>query len=343
MHRFPENPLLTPADLKSSREGLKIECLLNPGAFECEGKVWLLVRVAERPTQREGFVSFPIMQKEEMLILEFASDDPDLNTADPREYKYQGIGYLSTLSHLRLLSSEDGIHFKDAGRPSLMGVGEYETYGIEDCRVTTMQDGSFLLTYTAVSANGYGVGLRRTKDWKTFEHLGLITLPPNKDAAIFEEKIGGNYVALTRPSGVVVGGHYIWLSRSPDLKHWGEHVCIAKSRPGRWDCSRIGAGAAPIKTSEGWLEIYHGADHKFHYHLGALLLDLEDPSKVLARGEEPIFSPEMDYEKNGFFGQVVFTNGHIVRGDELTIYYGASDSVVCGVRASIKEILASLG
>jgi predicted GH43/DUF377 family glycosyl hydrolase len=111
-----------------------------------------------------------------------------------------------------------------------------------------------------------------------------------------------------------------------------------------WDSKRIGAGAAPIKTDKGWLEIYHGANAQHQYCLGALLLDLNDPSIVLARTEEPIMMPLADYELTGFFGNVVFTNGHILEKDDdtLTMYYGASDEFVCGATFSVKEILSLL-
>ncbi len=340
--RFSQNPLLTPADVAPSQEGLKVECLLNPGVFRFDGKTYLLVRVAERPEQKADRVSFPVMEDGKIRILEFAADDPDLDTSDPREIKYKGEGYLSTLSHLRLLSSDDGIHFFDTGR-SLFGEGELESFGIEDCRVASMNDGRFVLTYTAVSKNGYGVGLRMTRDWRTFAQFGMAIPPANKDCAVFEEKIDGKFVCLNRPSGVIVGGNYMWLSESPDLRHWGNYRCLARTRPGMWDSERIGCGAAPVKTEHGWLEIYHGCNEKKRYCLGAMLLDLDDPSIVLARSDEPIMEPVADYEQNGFFGQVVFTNGHVVDGDELTLYYGASDSVVCGARLSIKQILKTLG
>jgi predicted GH43/DUF377 family glycosyl hydrolase len=109
-----------------------------------------------------------------------------------------------------------------------------------------------------------------------------------------------------------------------------------------WDSQRIGAGGPPIKTDMGWLEIYHGADNNHRYCLGAFLLDKDDPTKVIARSEAPIMEPSKEYEKEGFFGNVVFTNGHLVDGDEITIYYGASDEVVCGAKLSIKEVLSTL-
>jgi len=201
---------------------------------------------------------------------------------------------------------------------------------------------TYYLTFTEVSAHGVGVGLRRTNNWKSIYHLGMILPPHNKDCAIFPEQIGGKYLALHRPSSPAIGGNYIWLAESPDLAHWGNHRCLAHSRPGSWDSVRVGAGAAPIRTQAGWLEIYHGADSENRYCLGALLLDATQPWKVLARSKEPIMEPLADYEQTGFFGNVVFTNGHVVDGDELIIYYGASDSVICGARFSLEEILRTL-
>lgn len=109
-----------------------------------------------------------------------------------------------------------------------------------------------------------------------------------------------------------------------------------------WDSARVGAGAAPIKTAQGWLSIYHGANAENRYCLGALLLDLHNPSLVLARSEQPIMEPTESYEITGFFGNVVFTNGHVVVGDVIHLYYGASDEVICLAQLSISEILLTL-
>ena len=109
-----------------------------------------------------------------------------------------------------------------------------------------------------------------------------------------------------------------------------------------WDSARVGAGAAPIKTDAGWLAIYHGTDHENRYCLGGLLLDLHDPSKVIGRSEEPIMEPLDEVEQKGFFGNVVFTNGHVVDGDQVQVYYGASDTVICRATFSINEIVEGL-
>jgi predicted GH43/DUF377 family glycosyl hydrolase len=243
-----------------------------------------------------------------------------------------------------LLCSKDGINFYEPkDYPHLVGEGILESFGIEDCRVTLINR-KYYLTFTSVSDNGVGVGLRTTTDWKNFEKHGMIMPPHNKDCAIFEEKINGMFYALHRPSSAAIGGNYIWIALSPDGLHWGNHKCIIKTRKGLWDSKRVGAGASPIKTEKGWLSIYHGANENHQYCLGAFLMNLEDPSKVIAQTELPIMVPTAEYELSGFFGNVVFTNGHILEpdGDTVTIYYGASDEFVCGAKFSIKEIFSLL-
>jgi predicted GH43/DUF377 family glycosyl hydrolase len=343
--RFKENPLLSPGDIPASQDGLEITSLLNPGVFTFQGKTWLIVRVAERPEQKNNIMSFPILTETgSITIMEIAKDDPDLIDNDVRVINYKGADYLTTLSHLRLLCSDDGINFYEPeGYPMLTGEGVQETFGIEDCRVALI-DGKYYLTFTSVSINGVAVGLRTTTDWKTFENHGLMLPAHNKDCAIFEEKINGFFYALHRPSSVNIGGHYIWIASSPDGIYWGNHRCIVKSRKGLWDSKRVGTGAAPIRTNEGWLQIYHASNEDNQYCLGAFLMDINDPSIVISRTKDPIMIPTEEYELTGFYGNVVFTNGHIVEpdGDTITIYYGASDEYVCGAKFSIKEILSRL-
>ena len=342
--RFAENPILSPAHVAPSRPDFTVACLLNPGAFVYQGRVGLLIRVAERPPQEAGWISTPILNPDSpggIEILRFRTSDPKLNSSDPRLFTYAGQTYLTTLSHLRLAWSTDGIHFTPEPAPALIGRGPLESFGIEDARVTQIGE-RYHLTYTAASALGVAVGMSTTTDWKHFENQGIIFPPHNKDCAIFPEKIDGFYWALHRPTGVDIGGNYMWLARSPDLIHWGNHTCLATTREGQWDEQRLGAGAAPIRTPQGWLEIYHGANHQSRYCLGALLLDIDDPTRILARSRTPLMEPTAPYEQKGFFGNVVFSNGQIVKGDNITLYYGASDSVVCGATLSIAAILAHL-
>lgn len=340
--RFEQNPLLTPKNIKPSRKDMVVECLINPGVFRFDKKIWLLARVAERPIQTEDHISIAMYRNSELEILKFSKTDPHLDLSDPRIIHYKGKDYLTTISHLRLLRSDDGQHFSIAeDYAPIFGESDLENYGIEDCRVAEL-NGIFYLTYTMVSSRGVGIGLIQTRDWKHLDRKGMILPPHNKDCAIFEEKIRGKYFALHRPSSPELGGNYIWIAESPDSIHWGHHKCIAETREGMWDSARIGAGCSPIQTPRGWLAIYHGADELNRYCLGALLLDLTDPSHVISRSALPIMEPTERYELNGFFGSVIFTNGHLVIGDKLQLYYGASDEVICGAELSIKEILDSL-
>jgi predicted GH43/DUF377 family glycosyl hydrolase len=290
--------------------------------------------------QKEGAISLAVLKDGKTDILEFDKSDPQVDDTDPRILFYQGECFLTTLSHLRLASSDDGVHFS-VSEHGIFGEGRHESFGVEDCRVAEI-DGGFYLLYTAVSENGHGIGMISTADWQHFHRHGVVIPPANKDGALFEEKIQGEYVCIHRPTGVGLGANSMWIARSRDLDYWGKHEFLAAPREGYWDSARIGAGASPIRTEKGWLEIYHGATAENTYSLGALLLDLNDPTKVLARSNEPIMIPTAAYEKYGFFGKVIFTNGHLVDGDTVRVYYGASDRVICGAEFSIQEILKSL-
>jgi predicted GH43/DUF377 family glycosyl hydrolase len=342
--RFSSNPILRAADIPPSRPDFLVQSVLNPGAFRYQGRIGLLLRVAERPPQEPGWVSTPVLDPESesgCRILRVRHDSPHLNRSDPRLFCYRGQVYLTTLSHLRLAWSDDGERFTVDDKPTLQGDGPLETFGIEDCRVSEI-DERYWLTYSAVSSSGYGVGLISTADWVSFDRHGMIFTTPNKDCAIIPCRIGPYYYAVHRPSSPTFGGHYLWTARSKDLLHWGDHRCIATTRAGMWDSARLGAGAAPIWTEQGWLEIYHGATDEDRYCLGLMLLDHSDPTRILARSIRPILEPEAEYEREGFFGGVVFTNGHVVDGSRIRVYYGAADSCVCGAQYGLESLLQSL-
>jgi predicted GH43/DUF377 family glycosyl hydrolase len=320
-----------------------VECVLNPGAFRYQGKTGLIMRVAERPSCGSDEVATLLLDEETGRIKPWviSRQDTRFRQVDPRAFFYDEKVYLTTMSHLMVVWSEDGEKFtlKDAIR--IFPQGRMEGFGIEDCRVECIE-GVYHLTYTAVSVSGIAVGHLTTRDWQEFSPRRVMLPPPNKDCAIFPRRINGFYYCLHRPSAGDLGGNNMWLASSPDLIHWGGHRPLITVREGQWDEQRIGAGAAPIETKKGWLEIYHGANHKGRYCLGALLLDLEKPWKILARSKTPIMEPCEEYERKGFYGDCIFTNGHVQDGDTVTMYYGASDTVVCGARFSIGDILGSL-
>ena len=270
---------------------MTVERLLNPCVFSYKDSTWLLLRVAERPKQQAGMLSLPVLLDGKAEILKFDAQDPLLDQSDPQQVRYDSEHYPSTLSHLRLFNSPDGLRFEDTRRQLLIGTGGYASFGVEDCRLSCMESGEYVLTYTTAASNGQRMGLRRTRDWQLFAHEGMIFLPNYKECAIFEEPVLGRYACLCRPSDPPTADHTIWLSFSDDLRHWWEHHCIAQTRTGHWDSTRIGAGSTPIKTDAGWLVLYHGADETGHTRLGAMLLEPNNPTRVLARSAALFSTP----------------------------------------------------
>ena len=346
LKRNPSNPLIKPAMLKSSHSGFRVKGVFNPGATSYKGKIILLLRIAEDCTTKEGYISVPYYRFERdkgiARILEIPINDPDLSLKDTRGIVYRGIDYLSTISHIRLASSDDGTNFSFKDKPFLYPCNQGESFGVEDARVTKIED-IYYITYTAVSADGWATSLATTKDFITVQRKGFIFPPPNKDVSIFPEKISGKYYALHRPHNQGFGKPSIWLSESEDLIHWGNHRCILRPREMFWEEEKIGGGAAPIKTAEGWLEIYHSKGRDQIYSLFLVLLDLENPAKVLKRGKKPILYPQAPYEKKGFFPNIVFSNGLIVKqGQRILLYYGCCDENVCLAETTIEELLDTL-
>ncbi len=342
--RFPANPIVKPADVTPTRPGLTVLGVLNPAAFRFDDRTWLLLRVAEGVPADDGHVTAPILDPAApggMRFVIVAKGAPGLESDDPRGFVWQGADYLTSVSHLRLASSHDGVSFEVAPLPALEGGGDLERFGIEDPRVSAIA-GRFVVAYTAVSADGYGVALAVTADWRAFQPLGMVLAPPNKDCVLFPERMGESFVALHRPVSEDLGGKFIWLASSPDLTHWGGHECLLRTRPGAWDAEKLGAGAPPLRIAEGWLEIYHGVAEDGAYRLGAVLLDPADPARVLGRSRHPIMEPSAPYELEGFYGNVVFGTGALLDGDDITLYYGASDEFVCGATLSVRDILAGL-
>ncbi|HEY0109666.1 MAG TPA: glycoside hydrolase family 130 protein, partial [Fibrella sp.] len=251
---------------------------------------------------------------------------------DPRVLTLDGQTYLTSLSHLRLARSRDGIHFQIDEQPFLFPARPDESFGIEDARITCI-DGTYWITYTAVSTNGPGVGLARTTDFVHVERVGMVLPPPNKDACLFPERVDGKLLMLHRPMVSEIGKPSVWISESPDGVHWGNHRYVFGATGSAWERLKIGAGPEPVRTDEGWLVLYHGASEQHEYALALALLDTDDPGRLIARSEAPLLTPELPWERNGFFPNVVFSNGwvaHTPTGGpgEWWVYYGAADSGV---------------
>lgn len=343
-HRATENPVISPRDIRPSQEDFEVIGTFNAAATRFGDEVVLLLRVAERPlNDAPDVIAAPIFdpEKNAIVTVPFSHDDPANDLTDPRLIVREERTYLTSISHLRLARSRDGIHFQVAERPTMAPAAACETFGIEDPRITRVGE-TYYIQYVAVSPLGVVTALASTEDFRSFARHGVIFAPENKDVALFPEKIGGSYYALHRPHSPLFGRNDMWIASSPDLHAWGRHRHLLESRCDFWDETRIGAGAPPVRIDEGWLEIYHGADRNNRYCLGALLLDADEPWKVLARSAAPIFAPEAQYERAGFFGQVVFSCGLLCEDNRLKLYYGAADTTTCYAEIPLPDVLATL-
>ena len=248
-------------------------------------------------------------------------------------------------SFFALARSRDGLHFEVQPKPCMTPAQDgpfaiCEEKGIEDPRLTLI-DGTYYIMYTAVGRYGFGIALATTEDFYSYRRMGMVSAPGNKDGVLFPEKIGGLYARLDRPIGNGVGS--VWISYSPDLINWGKSECVFTPRSRYWDSYRIGASAPPIKTDRGWLEIYHGVKMTSAgpiYRIGTVMLDLENPAKLIGRCLAPLLSPREEYERVGDIGNVVFACGAIVEDDgEVKVYYGAADTSICVATAALDEII----
>jgi predicted GH43/DUF377 family glycosyl hydrolase len=329
--------------VKPSRPDYEVIGAFNTGVARLGDDVVLLLRVAERPVNPNPKVYLAPMydaDKRRLVVETFEKDDPECDFSDPRAIKTARRLYLTSISHLRVAKSKDGIHFDIEETPALFPENAYEVYGIEDPRITLI-GGTYYLNYSAAAPIGITTCLASTADFKSFRRHGVIFPPDNKDVAIFPEKIHGKYYALHRPASGF-GRPEIWMAESPDLLCWGNHRHVMGLREGFWDDGRIGGGAVPFRVEEGWLEIYHGADQHNRYCLGAVLLNGDEPWKVIARSETPLLEPEAGYEVDGFFGGVVFSCGALYEENKVKIYYGAADTSIAYAEVPVEDILKGL-
>ncbi|MEI8309444.1 MAG: glycoside hydrolase family 130 protein [Verrucomicrobiota bacterium] len=270
----------------------------------------------------------------------------------PFDGRYVGIfraDHLDGLPDLHLGWSDDGLRWDISNDPLPLQTDEAELtkprYGYDPrvCRIGP----DYFITWCC-DYHGPTIGVARTSDFKTFHRLENAFLPNNRNGVFFPRKIGGKFAMLSRPSD---GGHTpfgdIFYSESPDLCHWGKHRFVMASGDLWWESVKVGSGAVPIETKDGWLLLYHGVRSTCNglvYSMGAALLDLEKPWKVLGRLRGPILMPEKDYETTGFVPNVVFPCAalHDEASGRIAIYYGAADTHVALAFAWRDELIAEL-
>lgn len=337
-----ENPIITPDSVPSLGKDFRVIGSFNPGVTLFRGKPLLLVRVAEQAVGGSaGTVQVPVVDSGQIKLLRFDTSDTRYDFSDVRTIRGDRQNYLTSMSLLMVATSDDGEHFTLHPDRCLKPEGEYEKFGVEDPRITYLDD-AYYITYSAISDCGICTMLARTTDFVNFEKLGNILHPDNKDAVLFPEKIGGKYYMIHRPSTSAFANPEMWIAESDNLLYWGNHRRIMRVRPTGWDSARIGVSSTPMRVEDGWLVLYHGADARDRYCLGAMLLDAEHPDRVLARTAEPIMQPVKSYETDGFLSNVVFACGCILSGDLLRLYYGAADKYVCLADIAVSQILRQL-
>ncbi|HSA72981.1 MAG TPA: hypothetical protein VLD84_03405 [Nitrososphaeraceae archaeon] len=267
---------------------------------------------------------------------------------------YRAIGeYEDYVSRIGYASSNDGLSFIRRKEPSMYPEIEYESYGIEDPRLTTIDDENYV-TYVVLSnyvRNNPSVStaLARTNDFLNYEKLGIITVEgsQDKDVVLFPKSDGdsglGKFMILHRPSSWI-GPVYntdrpsIWIGEGDSVTNFVKHSLLIKPEQS-WEALKVGTGVPPIKTKKGWLVIYHGVSVEHIYSAGAFLLDTKEPNKILGRTKNPILAPKEDYELKGDVNNVVFPSGACILDNKLFVYYGAADKVCCLATVDLQEMI----
>jgi len=330
LHRYEDNPVLTPrkdSDWESA-------CACNPGAWYDGEKVILLYRGG--PDNEKHPIYFGLAESEDGLVFERVSDEPVFGPSndgfdggcveDARIVRFGNIYYVTYATRM----FTPGPYWKNPEAPS----------GGTPSRLQLMPPSyNQNLTRSALAA---------TRDFRTWFRLGPITPASvdDRDAIIFPEELDEECVMLHRPLSWVGPEHgcekpSIWLSYGADLMSWQEDHLLAQPTYA-WESAKIGGGAPPLKTEKGWLFFYHGVDHAGTYRVGAMLLDLNEPLKIIARTPQPLLEPEAPYEKEGLVPNVVFPTGNVIINNTASLYYGAADTCTCVASIGLDEILGYL-
>ena len=249
-------------------------------------------------------------------------------------------------SHLTVAKSKDGLtDWQIDSEPTMKAnhSSSEEKWGVEDPRIIWLEEQKqFAITYTSFSDGGPTVSLAITKNFRSFAKLGALLPPEDKDACLFPRRFNGRFALIHRP--IVRGEAHMWISFSPDLKHWGDHRTLIKTRHAYWDCHRVGLACQPVETPQGWLLFYHGVRSTTAgaiYRMGIALLDLYEPWKVLKRGDKWVLGPRELYERVGDVGGVIFPSGITVDRQTklIKLYYGAADCTIAVATANLDEIM----
>lgn len=349
--------ILRPEDIQPLNPEFNVVGTFNPAATRYGGDIILLVRVVEQPGLKNTnqLVSPRAVWKNDRLEWRLDSfDTGNVDTRDPRFFRLpNGRVRLRYISHLRLARLNAAtLEVQDVQiLPDLLPREEWEEFGIEDARITQIDD-VYYITYVAISRKmGIATALMTTRDFQSYRRHGIIFPTENKDVVLLPQKINRKFLALHRPvSSHWVDAPSIEIAISPDAVAWGGHKFLMGPGPGDWEAVKIGAGPPPVKLPQGWLLVYHGVSTPSEqspggvYCAGAVLLDLDNPSHVIARSSSPILCPDRHHEQNGFLPNIVFPTGALLSDDRknLLLFTGAADEVTANLTIPVQSILDHL-
>jgi len=369
-----ERTLINPGDLTPLSELTRIIGTTNPAAVRMpNGDIILYVRVIETLRKYEDgeFFYSPRFEGENTsrIVLDKFPKKEIENKSNLGFLFKDGTKRLTYISYLkRVVLDKTGFNIKSIEKgtsfPCLSWDGEL---GIEDARIVKIGK-LYVMTYVALTReSNISTNLAISNDCKKWYRRGIIFEEQNKDVVVFPELINGGYIALNRPEGnFEFSPPHIWISYSKDLENWGRSKPFILSEKGKWDSERIGAGPPPLKTDKGWLLLYHGVMMKKikgffllnmikkilgmgtkieSYSIGAVLLDLKNPNKIIAKAESPIISPRLKTEKRNIVKkEVIFSTGLLwdLNGADLLIYSGGGDVVTTVKKVALEEIIGKL-
>lgn len=314
VRRYEHNPILTPDQVP-----YKPALVFNAGVCKYNGK----------------------------YVMVFRNDygNPETKVLEPHHTTNLGLAY-----------SDDGIHWDVQPEPCLQ-IHDEEIVRVYDPRLTVI-DGKCYMCFAVDTLHGIRGGIAVTEDFRRFDILSM-SVPDNRNMVLFPERIGDKFVRLERPFTVYSRGGVdrfdLWMSDSPDLKYWGNAKLVLAVEQVPFANDKIGPAAPPVRTKHGWLTLFHAVDldvsrgkngwedsWKKRYTVGIMLLDLEQPHKIIGMSKEPLMAPEASYEvSGGFRNHVIFPGGMILEeSGEVKIYYGAADAVECLATAHVDDLVA---
>jgi len=371
-----EKVLLKPSDFKPTSSKFEVLSVMNPGVSRLKnGNIILYVRVIERLKKYDDKYSFYSpryvgKKKSEFKVKIDKFSKKTINDFSEVACEFKnGTKRLTFISHFRkvILDKKGEKIISIDKKPSFWGLAWDGELGVEDARITKIGD-LYVMTYVALSKkHNISTSYAISNDCLSWYRRGIIFKEQNKDVVFFPEMINKKYVAFNRPEGnFQFSPPHIWISFSKDLEFWGDSQSVSITKEGSWDYGRIGAGPPPIKTSKGWLLIYHAVrekkedakDESFlkktfaheevdmtYYYASAALFDLENPRKLLKKSPKPILSPTKKHQKSLFEDKkVIFPTGMVEAedGKHVLIYSGAGDGVTTFRKIEIAEIMKTM-